>query len=270
MSNMMKSLYNIRLLDELAQKRTAVHNAHPLSKLLVTAAYLVAVVSCGKYELNTLLPFFFYPAVIMAVAEIPVMPILKRALIAAPLAIAIGIFNPLFDSNTLMVVGNVKVSGGWISFFTIFIKSMLTVIAALILIATTQMTQIAYALRIMRVPRIFVMQLLLTYRYISVLMEEVSRTTRAYSLRSPFQKGIKFGDWGSLSGQLLIRTVDRAERIYQSMCCRGFEGEYNTGNDPKPAPKDVIYGIAWVSFFIIARFLNLSSLIGLLITGGAK
>jgi len=268
MSNMAKSLYNIRLLDELAQKRTFIHSIHPLSKLLVTAAYLIAVVSCGKYEIDILLPFFFYPVIIMAVAEIPAAAILKRTLIAAPLAIGIGIFNPLFDYKTLIVVGNLQISGGWISFITIIIKSLLTVTAALILIATTEMAKIASALRIMRVPRIFVVQLLLTYRYISVLIEEASRAIRAYSLRSPFQKGIKFKDWGSLTGQLLIRTVDRAQRIYQSMCCRGFQGEYNTGVIQKMVLNDVVYAVVWIAFFVVARYFNLSSLMGLFITGG--
>lgn len=271
MSNMVKSLYNIRLLDELAQNRTIIHSIHPLSKLMVTTVYLITVVSFGKYEIGGLLPFILYPVVIMMLGDIPVLPILKRVLVVMPFVIGVGIFNPLIDHRTGLIIGNIVVSGGWISFFSIVIKFILTVTAALILLASTGMTNIASALRIIGVPRVFVLQLLLTYRYISVLVEEAARTTRAYSLRSPFRKGIGFRDWGSLAGQLLMRTMDRAQRIYQSMCCRGFDGEYNTGSVPKIAVKDVVYTFSWILFFICARYFDITGFIGLFITtGGVK
>jgi len=50
-------------------------------------------------------------------------------------------------------------------------------------------------------------------------------------LRSPLQNenGIHIKDWGAFAGQLVLRTFDRAQRVYQAMCVRGFTGEYNTG-----------------------------------------
>lgn len=268
MANMIRSLYNIRLLDELAEKDTVIHRLHPLSKLLVTVGYLIAVVSCGKYEIGALMPLIFYPVVLIALAEIPALPVLRRALIAAPIAIGIGIFNPILDYKPLVVIGGISVSGGWISFMSILIKCMMTVTAALLLIASTGMNNIAAALRALGVPRLFVMQLLLTYRYISVLIEEAARTTRAYSLRSPYEKGIHPRDWGSLTGQLLMRTIDRAQRIYQSMCCRGFQGEYNMGNVKKASLRDGVYTLLWILFFTLVRYFNIPALIGFLTTGG--
>lgn len=62
------------------------------------------------------------------------------------------------------------------------------------------------------------------YRYISVLLAETQRVVQAYELRAPGQKGIHFKVWGSLMGQMLLRSMDRAEVIYESMCLRGFVG----------------------------------------------
>ena len=123
------------------------------------------------------------------------------------------------------------ISRGWVTFLSILIKSCLSVGISLLLIATTGMDILAAALRMLKVPKIFVLQLLLTYRYISVLIEEVSRMMRAYTLRAPSQKGIHRSVWGSFVGQLILRTFDRAQRIYQSMALRGFKGEYHTGNN---------------------------------------
>ena len=42
----------------------------------------------------------------------------------------------------------------------------------------------------------------------------------AYALRAPGEKGIHFRAWGSLLGQLLLRSVDRAQLVYESMLLR--------------------------------------------------
>lgn len=228
MSGITSSLYNMRLLDDLARKESSIHRIHPLIKLLTTVVYLTVVVSFGKYEVGRLLPFMFYPVIIFALAELPVVPIIKRILIVEPLIIGIGILNPLFDSHLVVFCG-FAFSRGWVTFMSIFIKSGLTVTVGILLIATTGMDKLAAALRMLKIPKLFVLQLLLTYRYVYVFIEEVSRMVRAYSLRAPGQKGIKLGDLGPFLGQLILRTFDRAQRIYEAMILRGFTGEYNTG-----------------------------------------
>jgi len=266
MSKIMNSLYNMRILDDLARKETFIHKLHPLVKLLTTVSYLAVVVSFGKYDIGGLLPLLLYPSMIFALAEIPLKPIFIRILIVSPLIIGIGILNPFFDDQTFLLVGT-EISRGWVTFLSLIIRSGLTVTAALLLIATTGMDRLGGALRMLKIPRIFVLQLLLTYRYISVLMEEVARTLRAYSLRAPGQKGVHRSAWGSLAGQLILRTIDRAQRIYEAMCLRGFTGEYHTGGFKQIRVWDLTYLGAWVLFFAMARIYNIPMLLGSFITG---
>lgn len=264
---MIASLYNIRLLDELAEKRTIIHDVHPLVKVLTTCFFLVITVSFNKYELSGLLPLFFYPVIVLALADIPLVPLLKRLVIVSPFIIGIGLFNPLFDHNPVVTLPWIQISGGWLSFLSILTKGVLTILAALLLIATTGMTRIAAVLGMLRIPKVFILQLILTYRYISVLIEEVGRTLRAYSLRSRGEKGIRFGDWGSLTGQLLIRTMDRAQRVYYSMCCRGFTGDYHAGAGQRIRVYDIIYLTGWSLYFVAVRYFNIPATLGSLITG---
>ncbi|MBB6215173.1 cobalt/nickel transport system permease protein [Anaerosolibacter carboniphilus] len=270
MANITESLNNIRILDELAEKKTVIHNIHPLMKVLVTIVYLIVIVSFDKYQISGLLSFILYPIVLMALGEIPYGLILKRTLIGLPFIIGVGMFNPLFDRDILVVLPWAQISGGWISFLSLLIKGGLTIIAALILIGTTGMPRIAEAFQIMRVPRIFIMQLLFTYRYIFVLAEEVGRTVRGYSLRSPNEKGIQFIHWGPLTGQLLLRTLERAQRIYQAMYCRGFTGEFVGGSQKKVGLKDILYFIGWSAYFIMVKYTNISTQIGRFVTGVVK
>ena len=255
MAKIMDSIYNLRLLDDFARKDTFIHRIHPVSQLLTAIIFLIAVVSFDRYEISGLLPFVFYPMVLMLLAEIPFRPIFKRLLLVGPLILGVGILNPLFDPK------------GWFTFISIMLKGGLTVTACLVLVATTGLDKLAQALRTLKVPSIFVLQLLLTFRYISVLTEELARMLRAYSLRAPQQKGIRLKDGGSFAGQLLLRTVDRAQRVYDSMRLRGFNGEYHAYGQAKVKLKDVLYLMAWSLFFILARGYDLPVFLGRLFEG---
>lgn len=269
MSKAINSLYNLRVLDEMALKPTVIHRIHPLIKLLTTFIYLVMVISFDKYEIGAMIPYVFYLVIVLALAELPLWPILQRLLLVSPLIIGIGILNPFFDTQTILL-GSVTISRGWVTFLSLLIKSGLTITASLMLIATTGMDQLAVALRMLKVPKIFVLQLLLTYRYISVLIEEVSRMQRAYAMRAPNQKGIQRKVWGSFAGQLLLRTLDRGQRVYLSMNLRGFEGEYHTKQVAPVTWWDLLYLMGWLLFFTYARVNNLTILLGSIFTGVIK
>ena len=270
MANITQSIYKMRFLDEQADRYTVIHNLHPLSKLLVTAAFLIITASFGKYSLGSLVPLIFYLIITISLSDLPVVPLLKRVLPVVPFVLGIGIFNPIFDTGNHMLLAGMPITGGWISFLVLAVKCILMVLAAFILIATTGINGIAEALRQLMVPKIFTLQLLLTYRYISVLAEEAGNIWNAYSLRAPGQKGIRFGAWGPLAGQLLLRTFDRAQRLYNAMELRGFKGEYNTGKAKAFSMKDFIYTISWIAFFTITRAVNIPEIIGLILTGGGK
>ncbi len=266
MDNITNSLYTIRFFDMTACKGTFIHRIHPVAKLLATMAYILIASSFGKYDIIPLLPLVFYPVVLLAAGDIPVVPVARRMLLAGPFIAGLGILNPLFDHGVFSIAG-VSIGAGWIACISLIIKGALTVISALLLIATTGMDKTAQALRTLKVPRAFVLQLLLTYRYISVLMEEAARILRAYHLRAPAQKGVRKNAWGPLAGQLLLRTLDRAERVHGAMLMRGFNGEYNTGGIVRMNIKDIAYLAIWALFFAAVRIYNIPALIGLLITG---
>lgn len=268
MSNLSNALYNMHYLDEVAAGNTCIHRIHPLAKLLVTVVFLFIVVSYNKYDIVAMLPMVFYPIIVLSMGEIPFRPLFKRMLIAAPLVLGIGIFNPVLDQHPLLTIGQVTLTGGWVSFISLVFKCGLTVIAALLLLASTGMEKIALSMRMICIPRVFVLQLLLTYRYIYVLMEEAGRIWNAYMLRAPGQKGVHVKVWGSLAGQMLLRTIDRAQRVYEAMRLRGFEGEYHPGGMARPSWRDAAYTMIWIVFFITVRYYNLPASIGQVFTRG--
>jgi cobalt/nickel transport system permease protein len=73
--------------------------------------------------------------------------------------------------------------------------------------------------------------------------------------------------WGSLPGQILMRSIDRAERLYAAMCVRGFNGEYRSRVRAPFHCSDLLYFCAMLSCIAAARVWNVPQLIGFYITG---
>ena len=257
---------DLRYLDELAGRQSPVHGLHPLAHLLTALAFLIAVTSCARDAISQLLPFLLYPVLLFTLGDLPVKPIMMRVLLAEPLLVGIGLLNPLFDRQPWLA-GNLQIAHGWLVLAAIIFKGSLTVTAALLLIAVTGMVRIASALSLLRFPRLLVTVLLLIYRYIAVLTGETARTGRAYSLRAPGHPGVRFTAWGSLAGQLLLRSLDRSERIYQAMVLRGYNGTFPAGAPGRLTWIDGAWFISWTAFFIAARLHNLPLLLGTLVTG---
>jgi cobalt/nickel transport system permease protein len=219
-----KEYFNLGVLDTLSYKNTLIHRLDARTKVITTFAFIVTVVSFPKYEIAGLIPFFLFPAVIFSLGDIPVWFILKKVLVVSVFAIFIGIFNPLFDTHVIYNFLGIPVSGGWVSFFSILLKFFLTMCSALLLISTTSFPGICHALRKLGIPEIFISQLLFLYRYIFVLMEETLRMVRARDLRSFGKRGQGMSIFINLIGTLFMKTIERAERIYQAMLSRGFSG----------------------------------------------
>ena len=53
-----KEFFNIGYLDSLSYQDTFVHRLDPRTKIIVSAIFIVFVVSFPKYELSALMPFF--------------------------------------------------------------------------------------------------------------------------------------------------------------------------------------------------------------------
>jgi cobalt/nickel transport system permease protein len=267
MSNITSALYKIRYLDELSQKKTALNRLDPTVKLLVSLFFIVTVVSFGKYDFGGLLPMFVFPVGCIILGDLSYKEIGKRVLFAMPFVLGIGIFNPILDRTMITILPGFVVASGWISFFSLVVKSVLTVSTAVILIASTGIENIAHSLRKLKVPKIIVVVLLLTYRYISVLIEEAANIMTAYSLRAPGEKGIRKEVWGSLMGQLLMRTYDRGQKVYDAMIMRGFHGDFEIHKNKKIGAFDIVYFLGWIMVFVLFRLFNVPVLIEIFLKG---
>jgi cobalt/nickel transport system permease protein len=227
---------------------------------LAAAVYILTVVSFDRFSFGRLIPFIFYPALLMALSQTPYSKLNRRFLIALPFCLFAGMSNIIFDRAAAFTIGGITVNWGLVSFAVILFRTYLCVMAVLILVSVTPLSDLANELRRLQLPAIFVIMFELSYRYIGVLLNEVYSMSIAYFLRSPNRKGIEIRDMGSFAGQLLIRSFDRAERVYNAMKCRGFTPGYVFQNQPAPRIKDFVFLATVCLLCVTFRFVDVNGL----------
>lgn len=257
MSKISGAIYDIKSMDEMSMLKSPVHGLHPLIKLLTTIIYIFILVSFNKYDLSGPLLMVVYLLAGFILSDLSILESIKKIRIVLPICILLGIFNPFFDHSYFFQLGGLTVTGGMVSGFTLVIKGAFSLLASYLLIATTGIEKICYAFRLLHLPGIIVTQLLLTYRYITVLLTEANNIYQAYSLRAPRQKGVQYKVWGSLLGQLLFRSIDRANEVYEGMLLRGYKGDFGYSNNKRPGIKDIIYILIWIAIFFVIRFTDI-------------
>lgn len=262
MARIESSFFEIGTLDALARQDTRIHRLDPRAKVLTVLVFIVSVVSFGKYEISALLPFIIFPVVLVALGNLPAGYLLKKLLLVAPFAFCIGMFNPFFDREVFFQVGSLMITGGWVSFASILLRFTLTISIALILISTTSFHGICMALEKLGTPRAFVIQLLFLHRYLFVLVDEGVRMVRARTLRSFHGSGMGMKVFGHMLGQLLLRTLDRAQRIHLAMLCRGFTGEIRLLRQFRFGRAEILFTFGWSAAFILLRIYNLPQVLG--------
>ena len=229
MDRLHRAIKDVHRLDDLAARDTWLNRLGPLPKLLAVAVYLAVTLSFGRYQLSGVLGMGLWPLLVLELADFAPADALRAFAPVAALLAVVGLCSLPFDRAVLLHAGPLAVTGGMLSLGVLLAKGLFCFLAVWVLIASTGMEAVCAALQQLHCPRVPTTTILLIYRYIILLLQEGSRLATAYALRAPGQKGIHFRAWGSLLGQLLLRSIDRAQLVYESMQLRGFAGAFPLG-----------------------------------------
>lgn len=266
MSRIDAALDELRSLDAVALRETSLTQLDPRAKLIATLVFSVVVVSFDRYTVARLLPLAAFPVALAALGDLPVRPLVRKLAIAAPFALLVGLFNPLLDRASVVILGEFTVAAGWMSFLSILLRFLLTVSAALVLVAGTGMNELCVALGRLGVPRIFVSQLNFLFRYAFVLGSEASSMATAHALRSGGRRpGI--AAFGPLAGHLLLRAFERAQRIHRAMLARGFDGELRGTRALNWTGRDTVFVVGWCAYFVAVRWFDTPQWLGHVLIG---
>ena len=121
-------------------------------------------------------------------------------------------------------------------------KTVALVTLALTLLASAPLHVTLAAAGRLGVPRLFVQLTLLTYRYVFLLLDELNRLRVALRVRGfrNAMTGHAYRTVGQVTGTLIVRGADRADRVAQAMRCRGFDGHFRTTTKFRTRPADAV------------------------------
>jgi cobalt/nickel transport system permease protein len=227
----------LALEERFQEGRSFLHRLEARAKLLIALAFIFAatLTPTGRWEALGGLAILLTMGV--ALSGLSPLLVLRRSALALPFVLAAV---PLLFTREGDALFNVPVlawrwtatDAGLEALLTILLKSWLSVSAAVILTATTPATDLLRALRGLHAPRVIVATVSFMYRYIFVIGEEAQRLMRARECRSAVVSRESGGSprWrarvlGNMVGSLFIRSYERAERIYDAMRSRGYDGE---------------------------------------------
>ena len=216
--------------------RSAIHAADARVKLPATLAYVFAVTLTppGHWAALGLLALPLLAVLTISRLSPPV--VLRRSALALPFLLAALPLMFTKEGEALFsvpLVGWTASREGLEAVLSILAKSWLSMVAAVILTATTPAAELLRAMRVLGLPRLLVATVSFMYRYLFVIGEEALRLMRARESRSARLAGQRAAaglGWrarvlGHMVGSLFLRTYERSERVYAAMLARGYDGE---------------------------------------------
>ncbi len=225
------------------------------SAIIVTALFVLTVLSVPKLDLASVLAFAAFPVFLISAARVPAEIIGKPLLRLSPFILIMAAGNIALDRTPIFFFSGLTITGGMISGTVIVAKTMITVAAMLSITLCIPFYRICRALEALHLPEVLVTQLMLLYRYRSVLHEEASTMQKARDIRSFGNKGKGLFRTASLLGSLLLRTTNRAERLFRSMSARGFQSRVFRRTPAKMTSREWRSIALWSLFFLTFRLI---------------
>jgi cobalt/nickel transport system permease protein len=108
------------------------------------------------------------------------------------------------------------------------------------------------------IPDKIVSLLLITYRYIFVMKQEFERLSRAAKARGfrPKTNIHTYRTYAYLVGMLLVRAVERAERVHKAMICRGFRGKFYSLHKFSVSLPDLVWSVVFGVLLVIVELIE--------------
>jgi cobalt/nickel transport system permease protein len=229
--------------DFFPQTDSVVHHLDPRWKL---AAALIAVI--GVIVLQTLpasAAALLLAVLLVIVSRLPARWYLARVGAAGLFLALFAVFLPLVvpgPETQTWRLGPISISlAGAILALRLMAKALAILSLMLVLLATAPLDATLKAARALRVPGLLVQLVLLTIRYTFLLAAEFARMRVALRVRGYRNRVSRhcYRTIGHVSGTLLVRGYERAERVGQAMRCRGFDGRFRSLTEFRTTAADV-------------------------------
>ena len=252
MNNYAYSLFSLEHIEELTKKDTTIHHLQPIVKLFFTVFFIIFTLTSTSYALFSYLFLICLVILICFLAKIPVREMLKRTLIGLPFSFFLGLSNVILMPTPISFY-NIPLTIGLLSMISIMLKTFLCLAIVFLFVATTPLEDIAGAFVLLHVPYFLVSIILVTYRYIYLLVEEAGKMHQAYILRHFKKDALEMKHMGSFLGLLFVRSLHHAHLVDDAMSLRGYDPGHYYGPHQSIHAEDVFLIVLMAGIMIIMK-----------------
>ena len=233
------------LIEPFSQGTSLLHRCDPRAKICLSLPY--AVTAALLSGLPAAACALTASSGLILLARLPAGLVLKRLALVNLFILFLWLFLPfsapgqeLFNLGPLACTREGLVLAGLIT-----LKSNAVILAVMALLATSSIPDLGHALSRLGLPDKLTFLLLISYRYLHVIVEEYGRLTDAARIRA-FKPGTNlhtYRTYGYLLAMVLVNSFDRANRVYQAMLLRGFQGRFYSLREFRLAGRDLGVGL---------------------------
>lgn len=214
------------LAEPFAVGTSLLHRRDPRAKLLAALAWSIALALLQN--LHVLAAGLGCSIVLLAMARLSPGLLFRRLMIVNLFILCAWLVLPwTVPGKSITAFGPVTITQpGVLLALRMTIRCNAIVFVCIALLGTSPLLATSQSLRSLHVPEKIVLILFFCVQYIQVIHDEYTRMTAAIRLRGFRQRTTlhAYRTYANLVGLLLVRSHDRAIRVYDAMLCRGFDG----------------------------------------------
>jgi cobalt/nickel transport system permease protein len=211
-------------------KRSRYFRFDPRVKLACVISFIVVIAFLRSLEALALC--FLFAILLAEVSGVPLRHVGENMALASPFI--------LFAFLTMWY------SSGLPNAVALMLRISASVLALVVLIASTPFFDTIRAFRWFRMPRLLATLILFTYRFIFVLLDEIARMRLARKARG-FAGGtslldkVAFSTISNSIGMIFVRSQARASTTFDALLSRGYDGEVRTLTKLKAKAVDLAF-----------------------------
>lgn len=205
------------------------HQLDARARTVVTFAFALLVASCRQFPVLGL--GVGLALVVSVAARLPVGPVSKRLIrVNIFMALVFLIIPATTPGEPVFSLGPLTLSRDGMDLASrIALKANAIVLMFTALLGTVEIAALGQAFQCLHVPDKLIHLFMFTLRYLDVLHHEYVGLLRAMRARAfrPGMNQLTYRSYGYLLAMLMVRSLERAERVMDAMKCRGFKGKFH-------------------------------------------
>jgi cobalt/nickel transport system permease protein len=240
-------------IDRYAFLSSPIHQFEPRAKILTFSALIFSFVLINDVRIAAF--YLIFSLFILMISKLPLRFMFKHIKWVFLFVLPFLVVMPFTveGSEILRINGLVITYEGLRYGILVTLRALSAVILVFVMLGTMKFDTTIKALHMLKVPSSLVQMLMFTYRYIFVFIDEFTSMWKAMN-----SKGFKLktnlyslSTTGKIVGMLIVKSYERAERVYNSMVAKGYTGNPMTMTKFKTGGKDYVLSISMIAVGIL-------------------